>query len=319
MRNLCAMNSLPKILTFGAILLGSIASNLTAAPVRVLYFSKSSGYEHSAVKRTNDQPSYSETVLTKIANSSGLEFTFSKDGSKFSGEYLKQFDVVLFYTSGDLLTAGTDGQPPMTAAGKQALLDWVSSGKGFVAVHSGSDSFHTGESGGGNNPQRIQRYKNYGEAADPYIKMLGGEFIRHVPQQVANARVIDPKFPGFDQLGAELNVKEEWYSLKEFAANDHVLLVLDTKGMEGSDYDRPPYPIAWARMHGKGRVSFNAMGHREDVWDSAAYQSMLVGQLKWAAGVVQADVTPNLTEVAPGHATLPKPPVEKPAAATKAK
>ncbi|MEO7600121.1 MAG: ThuA domain-containing protein [Opitutus sp.] len=308
------MNFIPKFLSVGAILLGLIVSDLAGAPVRVLYFSKSAGFEHSAVKRTNGQPSYSENVLTKIAGASGLEFTFSKDGSKFSADYLKQFDAVMFYTSGDLLSVGTDGQPAMTAAGKQALLDWVASGRGFVAVHSGSDSFHTGESGGGNNPHRNQRYKNYGDAADPYIKMLGGEFIKHGPQQVAKARVIDPKFPGFDEVGAELNVKEEWYSLKEFAADDHVLLVLDTKGMEGSDYDRPPYPIAWARMHGKGRVAFNAMGHREDVWDSTAYQSMLVGALKWAGGVVQADVTPNLAQVAPGHATLPKAPVEKPAA-----
>jgi type 1 glutamine amidotransferase len=309
------MNSIPRFLSVGAALVGLVVANLHAAPTRVLYFSKSSGYEHSAVKRTDGQPSYSENVLSKLSGPSDLEFTFSKDGSKFSADYLKQFDVVMFYTSGDLLSTGTDGQPAMTAAGKQAVLDWVAGGKGFVAVHSGSDSFHTGESGGGNNPNRAQRFKNYGEAADPYVKMLGGEFIKHGPQQVAKARVIDPKFPGFDQLGAELNVKEEWYSLKEFAANDHVLLVLDTKGMEGSDYDRPPYPIAWARMHGKGRVAFNAMGHREDVWDSAAYQSMLVGAIKWAAGIVQADVTPNLTDVAPGHAKLPKAPEPAPAAA----
>jgi type 1 glutamine amidotransferase len=84
---------------------------------------------------------------------------------------------------------------------------------------------------------------------------------------------------------------------------------METAGMEGSDYQRPPYPIAWARLHGKGRVAYNAMGHREDVWDSEAFQSMLVGALKWAGGLVDADVTPNLEQVAPGHATIqPQPP-----------
>jgi len=285
----------------------------------VLYFTKSSGYQHSVITKTDGKPSYSENVLSKLAPAQGLEFTFSKDGSKFAPEYLAQFDVIMFYTSGDLLSVGTDGAPAMTPAGKQALLDAISGGKGFVALHAASDSFHTNEHGAGNNPNRGPRYKNYGEAADPYVKMLGGEFIKHGPQQVAKARVIDPKFPGFENVGAELNVMEEWYSLKEFAANDHVLLVLETKGMEGSDYARPAYPIAWARTYGKGRAAYNAMGHREDVWDSAAYQSMVVGMIKWAAGTVKADVTPNLDQVAPGHATLPKEAPPKPAAAEKAK
>src|SRR5215207_37063 len=130
------MNSIPKFLIVGAALAGFVVANLQAAPTRVLYFSKSSGYEHSAVKRTEGQPSYSENVLSKLSGPSDLEFTFSKDGSKFYADYLKQFDVVMFYTSGDLLSTGTDGQPAMTAAGKQALLEWVAGGKGFVAVHS---------------------------------------------------------------------------------------------------------------------------------------------------------------------------------------
>jgi len=279
---------------------------MDAAPVRVLYFTKSSGYEHSVVKIENGQPSYSERVLSKLAPANDFQFTFSKDGSKFSPEYFAQFDVIMFYTSGDLLTAGTDRQPAVTPAGKQALLDAVAGGKGFVGLHSCSDTWHSGEHGAGNNPIREPRYHNYGAAADPFVKMLGGEFIRHGAQQVAPAKVTDPAFPGFGELGSEVKVKEEWYTLKEFAPNLHVLLVMDTKGMEGSDYARPDYPIAWARAYGKGRVAYNAMGHREDVWDSAAYQSMLVGAIKWAAGAAKADVTPNLDQVAPGSATIQK-------------
>lgn len=305
------MNCYPKLISLGAAVLGLATMTMNAAPVRVLYFSKSSGFEHSVVKQENGKPSYTEAILSRIGPANGLEFTYSKDGSKFSKEYLAQFDVILFYTSGDLLSVGTDGHPAMTLAGKRALLEFVSNGGGFVGVHSCSDTFHTGECGGGNNPIRAPRYQNYGEAADPFIKCLGGEFIRHGAQQIAAARVVSPKFPGFEELGGEVKVLEEWYTLKEFAPNLHVQLVMDTKGMEGSDYERPPYPIAWARKHGKGRVAYNAMGHREDVWDSAAYQSMLVGALKWAGGAVQADVTPNLEQVAPGHATIQKPPVEK--------
>ena len=276
---------------------------------RVLFFTKSSGYEHQVIKHVDGRPSYAEKVLLQLAPRHGFVFTFSKDGSKFSPEYLKQFEAVLFYTSGDLLTVGPDGQPAMTSAGKEALLQAIADGSlGYVGLHSASDSFHSGESGAGNRQERRHRYRNYGDKADPYVRCLGGEFIRHGPQQVATARVTDPGFPGYGSLGQALTVLEEWYSLKEFAPDLRVQLVMETEGMEGSDYQRPPYPIAWARLHGKGRVAFNAMGHREDVWDSDAFQSMLVGMLRWACGEVDADLTPNLDAVAPGHATIQAPP-----------
>jgi type 1 glutamine amidotransferase len=280
------------------------------APLRVLYFTKSAGFEHSVVQRVNGQPSFSEKILTTFGPQHAIEFTFSKDGSLFSASYLAKFDVLLFYTSGDLCSPGTDGTPPITGGGLNALFDYVSGGGGFVGLHSTSDTFHTQERGGGNNPRRLPRYKNYGEGADPFVRMLGGEFIRHGPEQVAAAILADPKFPGFGGFGPEVKVAEEWYSLKEFADDNHVLLVMQTAGMNGTDYARPPYPLAWTRLHGKGRVAYNAMGHRNDVWTSAYYQSMLVGMIEWAGKRVEADTPPNLAQTAPGHATLPSPPAD---------
>jgi type 1 glutamine amidotransferase len=283
--------------------LGTLTMN--AAPLRVLYFTKSAGYEHSVVKRENGAPSYSERILTRLGGEHQIEFTYSKDGSKFSPEYLQQFDAIIFYTSGDLCSVGNDGQPAMTPAGKQALIDAVRGGKGFLALHSGSDTFHTGEHGGGNPKERANRYKLHGDASDSYVKLLGGEFINHNAQQVARATVVDRLFPGCREIGEALDLKEEWYSLKEFAPDLHALLVMETKGMEGVDYQRPPYPLAWARNYGRGRVWFNAMGHREDVWDNPKFQAMLVGGVEWAAGRVKAEVPPNLEQVAPQANTLP--------------
>jgi len=298
----------PRRFLSGLALLGLAAPSLSAAPLRVLYFTKSAGYEHSVVKRVDGRPSHSERILAALAEKHDLAFTFSKDGSLFTPEYLARFDVILFYTSGDLLGAGGDGQPAMTLAGKQALLDAVAGGKGFMALHSGADTFHTGESGGGNPAARGGRYLNHGDASDPYIRMLGGEFISHGAQQVAKARVVDPAFPGCGGLGEALDLKEEWYSNKEFASDLHVLLVMETAGMEGGDYRRPPYPLAWARPYGRGRVWFNAMGHREDVWDNPQFQALLLGGIAWAGGRVSADVRPNLAQSAPGADTLPPPP-----------
>lgn len=287
------------------------ALTLSAAPLRVLFFTKSSGFEHGVIKQDNGKPSFAEGILAGLGAKHDIVFTTSKDGSLFSPEYLAQFDVLLFYTSGDLTSIGTDRHPGITVNGLNAFFDFVANGGGFVGVHSCSDTFHTMERGGGNNPRRTQRFRNYGEAADPFVRMLGGEFIRHGKQQVARASIVDPKFPGFDGFGTELNVMEEWYTLKDLQTDNHVLLAMQTAGMEGVDYERPPYPIAWARMHGKGRVAFNAMGHREDVWESAYFQSMLAGMLNWAGKRAEADVTPNLKQVTPGHATIQPAPEPK--------
>jgi type 1 glutamine amidotransferase len=308
--------NLPRcLLPLGLGLLGLSFLTAGAAPLRVLYFTKSAGYEHSAIKRTDGQPSYSEKVLTVLGKAHDIDFTFSKDGSLFSPEYLAKFDVIMFYTTGDLTSVGTDGQPAMSPAGKQALLDAVAGGKGFVGLHCASDTFHTFEHGGGNPPPRENRYQNNGDKADPYIKMLGAEFIMHDAQQVSKAMVQDPSFPGCGALDNAIEVTEEWYTLKDFAPDMHVLLVLDTSAMTGPDYQRPSYPIAWARAYGKGRVWFDAMGHREDVWDNPKFQAMLLGGLDWAGGggwggrpPPTADIPPNLKTAAPGAYDLQKMP-----------
>ncbi|MDB6175417.1 MAG: hypothetical protein JWL59_4728 [Chthoniobacteraceae bacterium] len=296
------MNRRAFVYTTALIALATAAFGADAAPAhRILFFSKSSGFEHSVISYKNGMPSHAEKVLAELGKKNNWEFTFSKDGSLFSPGYLNQYDAVFFYTTGDLTTPGTDGQLAMTPAGKQALLDYVAGGKGFIGSHSASDTFHT------NNESKKgpDRYKNFGPLADPYVRMLGGEFIKHGAQQNARMRSVDSKFPGFDKVGAGFDMQEEWYSLKDFSDDLHVLLVQETDAMKGIEYQRPAFPATWARMHGKGRVFYTSMGHREDVWLNPLFQELLIGGIRWAVGEVQADVSPNLKDVAPGWAQNP--------------
>jgi type 1 glutamine amidotransferase len=289
-----------------------LAATLTAsaAPKKILFFSKSSGFEHSVISWKNGQPSFAEKVLLELGQKNGWEFTFSKDGSKFSPEYLAQFDAVFFYTTGDLCSEGTDKNPPMTPAGKQALFDYVRGGKGFIGTHAATDTFHTANE----SKKGPDRYANHGTNADSYARFIGGEFIIHGAQQVATNTVTDPKFPGFENVPPSFAFTEEWYSLKDFSPNDHVLTVIDAPHMKGSMYERPPYPNTWARKEGNGRVWYTAMGHREDVWTNPIFQQILVGGIKWALGEVPADVTPNIKTAAPGAYTNPLYPEPKAAA-----
>src|SRR5436309_1870239 len=80
-----------------------------------------------------------------------------------------------------------------------------------------------------------------GDKIDPYIAMLGGEFIVHGDQQKANMKVVDNAFPGAKDL-KDFVLLEEWYALKNFAPDIHVVLVQDTTGMKGGMYERPDFP-----------------------------------------------------------------------------
>jgi type 1 glutamine amidotransferase len=268
---------------------------------KVLFFTKSAGFEHSAIRRDGDQLSFAERVLTDLGKIRGFDVTCTKDGTVFDSD-LSAYDAYFFYTTGDLTTAGKDGTPPMTAAGKQRLIDAVAGGKGMLGSHCASDTFHSpGE--------RFEEQP--ADRRDPYIAMLGGEFIKHGPQQKARMVVTSPKFPGLADI-EDFEMHEEWYSLKNFADDLHVILVQDTQGMQGSDYDRPPFPATWARRHGEGRVFYTSMGHREDVWTDSRFIAILMGGLNWACGDAEADLTPNLQQVAPGARVMPPKPAPNP-------
>ena len=70
-------------------------AKVPAAKREILFVSKSSGFEHSVISWKNGQPSWAEKQLLELVTKNGWEFTFHKDGSLFSPEYLKGFDAVL--------------------------------------------------------------------------------------------------------------------------------------------------------------------------------------------------------------------------------
>ncbi len=259
---------------------------------KVLYFSRSAGFEHDAVKLKDGQPSISDRTLTELGKKHGFEVVCTKDGRVFDGD-LDQYNAIVFYTSGDLTKPDKAGTPPMSPEGKQKLLQKIAAGKGFVGLHAATDSFH---SKGPSNQNQAE--------VDPYIAMIGGEFIVHGAQQEATIRAASPGFPGVKEFGEVQKLQEEWYTLKNFAKDLHVILIEDNEGMKGDCYQRPPFPCTWARMHRKGRVFYTSFGHRDDIWTNPRVQGIILGGLAWAMGNVDADVKANIDEVAPKASQL---------------
>src|SRR6266705_3249294 len=189
---------------------------LAATSKSILVFTKSSGFEHEVVKRIGGKPSIVDDAVNELGNKHGYKVAVTKDGRIFESKEFHSYTAAVFFTTGDLTTLGTDGKPAMTPQGKQALLNAVNGGMGFVGVHAASDTFHTLP-----DPEdRSNRYVVHGEQADPYLRMLGGEFItdrKSTRLNSANLIVNDPKFPGLEGVTSPVSFKEEWYSLKDFA------------------------------------------------------------------------------------------------------
>lgn len=257
-------------------------------PRKILFFTRSQGYEHGPITRPRGNPqklAFAENFMVNLGREHNMEVTCTKDGSVFTEQGLAPFDLIMFYTTGRLDEPGKEAggnNHPMPPGGKDTFLNAIAAGKGFLGVHSATDTFHSTAAG-----------------VDPYIKMIGGEFVHHYNQQNAKIEAVAPDWGPIHDLKT-FTKREEWYILNNLAPDMHVLLVQDTKSMEQPQYTQlAPYPETWARMHGKGRVFYSSMGHREDVWTSPQFHQVLLGGLQWATGNAEGEPTPNIKQVTP--------------------
>lgn len=239
-------------------------SALAKDPKKVLVVTATQGFRHSSIQ-------IAEKVIAGLGEQSGL-FTVDyvrggADGKgsadvvqKMTRDSLKNYDAIIF--------ANTTGDLPLPE--KEALVDFVKSGKGFVGAHSASDTFHGWR---------------------PYIDMLGGEFLIHHEQVRIECENEDHQHPATRHLGPVYGVFDEIYLFKNFDRSQvHGLLSLDRHPNSGVPGD---YPIAWSKQIGKGRLFYTALGHREDVWLSDSFQKHFLGGIKFALGLEKADSKPQ--------------------------
>jgi uncharacterized protein len=220
------------------------------ASKKILYLTHSAGFKHAVLP-------HSEKVFPELGTKAGwFTVDVTQDVSKLNAADLKQYDAVAFYTTGEL---------PITDQQKADLQAFVEGGKGFIGIHSATDTFY--------------KWPWYGT-------MLGGYFDGHPWTQKVTITVEDQKSPLTKHLGASFEIDDEIYQFKEWSrSNVHVLMKLDTtsvdmtkKGVKRTDND---FATAWTRTQGKGRVFYTALGHRPEVWDDARFQTHLVEGIRW--------------------------------------
>jgi type 1 glutamine amidotransferase len=242
-----------------AVVLGFAPAGSAQREQKLLFLTHSAGFKHAVIP-------LAEKIMPEIGKSLGsFETTVTQDCATISESNLRNYSAVMFYTTGEL---------PITEEGKKALLDFVKSGKGFVGVHSATDTFY--------------KWPEYGE-------MIGGYFDRHPWHTDVTVRVEDRTFPATAHLGESFRIKDEIYQFTNWSREKtRVLLSLDTNSVDlnAKDVHRTDkdFALAWAHPYGQGRVFYSALGHRDEVWQDERFQKFLVNGVLWAMGVKKSEV-----------------------------
>ena len=139
-------------------------------------------------------------------------------------------------------------------------MNFVAGGRGFVGVHSASDTLYG--------------WPEYG-------RLIGAYFKEHPWTQQADVAVETQAHPSTSALGSRFSIREEFYTFQENPRGRvQVLLRLDAASV-GATGD---YPLAWAHSFGAGRVYYNALGHFSETWADRRFVQQLSGAIRWAAG-----------------------------------
>src|SRR5690242_4806988 len=232
---------------FAMVLAASLLSPVSSQPQqarrkRILAWGDTlTGYQHDSI-------SHAFATIERIGRESGAFDTFIRTDSQWitkqpvpqparNAHTLNDFDAIFYFGTGDNLNAQQ----------KKDLMSFIKEdGKGFVGAHTGDDAFFEW-------PE--------------FLEMIGGYFDGH-PWSVFDAPVIveDPAFPAMKHLPVSFTIRDEIYQHKDFERSKvHVLARLDGSKL---DYTKPnihrtdkDFPIAWTKMHGKGRVFYCTFGH----------------------------------------------------------
>ncbi|WP_254509104.1 ThuA domain-containing protein [Anatilimnocola floriformis] len=235
---------------------------------RLLMITQSAGFRHGSVTRKDEKLSPAEIAITELGVKSNLfRADCSQDVAKdFTKENLKNYDIVLFYTTGDLKIKPEDLD--------YFFQEWLTKkGHGFIGTHSAADTYHN--------------YK-------PYWDMIGGTFNGHPwgSGETVTVTVHDTKHPVSKPWGEEFSIKDEIYQFKNWQPEKvHVLMSLN---MEKTKLKKPYHvPIAWVKNYGEGKAMHMSLGHNEAVWADQRYMDSLLGGIKWELNLVEGDATPN--------------------------
>jgi type 1 glutamine amidotransferase len=219
----------------------------SASASRILVFTRTAGFRHESIPDA-------VAAVRLLGAESGFGVDATEDPGAFTDAGLSAYDAVVFLlTTGDVLDDAQQG----------AFERYIRNGRGFVGVHSASDTEYG--------------WPFYGE-------LVGAPFAGHPAIQPATVRVVDRVHPSTRSLPSSWPRVDEWYN---FAFNPRpkvqVLATLDeatySGGTMGADH-----PIAWCRFVFGGRAFYTALGHTSESYAEPLFLAHLLGGIQFAAG-----------------------------------
>jgi type 1 glutamine amidotransferase len=217
---------------------------------RVLLFTKTAKFRHDAI---------GPAVQAIRTGRRGFEVDATEDATVFSDRGLAPYAAVAFLlTTGDVLDA------PQQAAFER----FIRRGGGYVGVHSASDTEYD--------------WPFYG-------RLVGAYFASHPAPQRATIVVEDGSHPSTTALPARWTRTDEWYNFRlNPRAATHVLAALDESTYEGGSMGRD-HPITWCHVLEGGRAWYTAGGHVKTAYAEPLFLAHLIGGIRWASGLDDAD------------------------------
>jgi len=240
--------------------LSALATLVLAIPAqsqqfKVLVFTKTMGWHHESIHD-------GITAMRTLAQRHHFAMDWHEDAAVFTNERLKQYQVIIFLlTSGDILNEE-----------QQAAMErFIQSGKGFVGIHSASDTEYDW---------------------DWYTRMVGRTFHIHPEIQTARLEVLKPDFPGLELMPKKLWWTEEWYEFgAERSKHLNYILAVDEKtynpaaqwGEKKTGGMGKFHPVAWYQQYDGGRAFYTALGHQPATYAEPLFLAHVYGGIFWAA------------------------------------
>lgn len=248
-----------KKLFFGLLFIVTMFHNSISAQekkqFRALLVTKTAGWHHESINE-------GIAAIKALANKNYFDVLWHQEAIPINDKYLENFQVIIFLnTTGDILK--DDEQ--------KAVERFIQSGKGFVGIHSASDT-------------------EYGW--EWYTKMVGRMFHIHPTIQTAKLKLTDKKFPGLQGFANEPWWTDEWYEFDpETIGNLNYILAVDEstynpkvqwgekigKGMGSL------HPMAWYHDYDGGRAFYTALGHMPTDFSEQAFLDHIYAGIFWAA------------------------------------
>ncbi len=200
------------------------------------------------------EPGHIEAGLRPVLSAAGVAVRFAVDPRALSAENLKEVQLLVLLRDGNSWPDGPDSPSSgwMTPEQERAVVDFVESGGGFIALHNSTGLY---------------------PKDGPYLRLLGGTYEGHGPLERFRVEVSDPDHPIASGVSA-YEVADEQHTPRPDLASVHVILRSRSAGGITA-------AAGWVREAGHGRVVYLANGHTRDALGNPMFSRLIQNATRW--------------------------------------